>query len=95
MAESAALRVDEVFPEQPLRRWIMRVPYPVRFLFASRPSLTSMGKAQPSKPPGCRHVGRRPSGGCLTQPNDPAMTPFGCDVSGAAVVAADRVGGGA
>jgi ribosomal protein S27E len=36
MAESAALLVDEVFPEQPIRQWVLSVPYPLRFLFASR-----------------------------------------------------------
>ena len=51
MAESAALLVDEVFPEQPvpkalaalagqaLRQWVLSVPYPLRFLFASRPDV--------------------------------------------------------
>ncbi len=36
MAESAALLVDEVFPEWPVRQWVLSVPYPLRFLFASR-----------------------------------------------------------
>jgi len=39
MAESAALLVDEVFPEQPARQWVVSVPYPLRFLFASRPEV--------------------------------------------------------
>ncbi len=39
MAESAALLVDEVFPEQPVRQWVLSFPYPLRFLFASRPAL--------------------------------------------------------
>ena len=39
MAESAALRVDEVFPEQPVRQWVLSVPYPLRFLFARRPEV--------------------------------------------------------
>jgi hypothetical protein len=39
MAESAALLVDEVFPEQPVRQWVLSVPYPLRFLFASRPEV--------------------------------------------------------
>lgn len=30
MAESAALLVDEVFPEQPVRQWVLSVPYPLR-----------------------------------------------------------------
>ena len=32
MAESAGLLVDEVFPEQPVRQWVLSVPYPLRFL---------------------------------------------------------------
>jgi ribosomal protein S27E len=39
MAETAALLVDEVFPEQPVRQWVLSVPYPLRFLFASRPDI--------------------------------------------------------
>ena len=41
MAESAALLVDEVFPEQPVRQWALSFPYPLRFLFASRPAIMS------------------------------------------------------
>ena len=36
---SVALLVDEVFPEQPVRQWVLSVPYPLRFLFASRPAI--------------------------------------------------------
>ena len=39
MAESAALLVDEVFPEQPVRQWVLSFPFPLRFLFASRPAI--------------------------------------------------------
>ena len=39
MVESAALLVDEVFPEQPVRQWVLSVPYPLRFLFARRPEV--------------------------------------------------------
>jgi hypothetical protein len=39
MAKSAALLVDEVFPEQPVRQWVLSVPYPLRFLFARRPEV--------------------------------------------------------
>ena len=39
MAESAALLVDEVFPEQPVRQWVLSVPFSLRFLFASRPEV--------------------------------------------------------
>ncbi len=39
MAEAAALLVDEVLPEQPVRQWVLSFPYPLRYLFASRPEL--------------------------------------------------------
>ena len=39
MAESAALLVDVVLPEQPVRQWVLSVPYPLRFLFANRPEV--------------------------------------------------------
>ncbi len=42
MAESAALLVDEVLPNQPMRQWVLSFPFQLRFLFASRPEL--MGK---------------------------------------------------
>lgn len=41
MTESAALLVDEVFPEQPIRQWVLSFPYPLRFLFARRPGVMS------------------------------------------------------
>ena len=40
MAESAALLVDEVFPHQPVRQWVLSFPFQLRFLFASRPAIT-------------------------------------------------------
>jgi len=42
-AESAALPVDEVLPHEPMRQWVLSVPFPLRFLFASEPKI--MGKA--------------------------------------------------
>lgn len=42
MAETAALLVDEVFPQRPIRQWVLSFPYPLRFLFATRPAV--MGK---------------------------------------------------
>jgi hypothetical protein len=39
MAESAALLVNAVFPEQPVCQWVLRFPYPLPFLFASRPPI--------------------------------------------------------
>jgi hypothetical protein len=40
MAESAALLVDEVFPEQPTRQWVLSFPFQLRFIcrFAPHPS---------------------------------------------------------
>ena len=42
MADSATLLVDEVLPHQPMRQWVLSVPFPLRFLFASNPRV--MGK---------------------------------------------------
>jgi len=39
MAESAALLVDEILPEQPIRQWVLSFPFQLRFLFASRPEI--------------------------------------------------------
>ncbi len=36
---SAALLVDEVLPEQPMRQWVLSFPFQLRFLFASRPEI--------------------------------------------------------
>ncbi|MEN1933965.1 transposase zinc-binding domain-containing protein [Escherichia coli] len=36
MAESAALLVDEVLPEQPMRQWVLSFPFQLRFLFGGR-----------------------------------------------------------
>lgn len=37
MADSAAPLVDEILPHQPMRQWVLSVPFPLRFLFASNP----------------------------------------------------------
>ena len=68
MAESAALLVDEIFPAQPVRQWVLSFPYPLRFLFASRPAImgqvlgivyrciaTHLIKAAPAHPCAPRH----------------------------------------
>ena len=39
MADSAALLVDEILPHQPIRQWVLSVPFPLRFLFASNPKV--------------------------------------------------------
>ena len=41
MVESAALLVDEVLPEKPIRQWVLSVPFPLRWLFASAPEMLS------------------------------------------------------
>ena len=43
MADSAALLVDEILPHRPMREWVLSVPFPLRFLFASQPAV--MGQA--------------------------------------------------
>ena len=41
MVESSALLVDSVLPRQPIRQWILSVPFPLRWLFASEPRILS------------------------------------------------------
>ncbi|BFO05845.1 IS91-like element ISVsa3 family transposase [Pseudomonas guariconensis] len=41
MAESARHLVDEVFGPRPVRQWVLSFPYPLRFLFASKPEAIS------------------------------------------------------
>jgi ribosomal protein S27E len=41
MVESAALLVNEVLPAVPMRQWVLSVPFPLRFLFASDPASMS------------------------------------------------------
>jgi len=39
MADSAALLVDDILPHQTMRQWVLSVPFPLRFLFASNPDV--------------------------------------------------------
>jgi len=41
MADSAAHLVDEVLPKRPIRQWVLNVPYPLRFLFATNAQVMS------------------------------------------------------
>jgi hypothetical protein len=41
MVESAALLLDKVFPEVPIRQWVLSFPFQLRFLLARFPELTS------------------------------------------------------
>ena len=38
LVETAALLVDAILPWQPLRQWVLSVPFPLRFLFATEPA---------------------------------------------------------
>ena len=42
IAESAALLVDDILPDAPVRQWVLSFPYALRFLFATRPA--AMGR---------------------------------------------------
>jgi hypothetical protein len=39
MAESARHLVDDVFGPRPVRQWVLSVPFPLRWLFASKPDV--------------------------------------------------------
>jgi len=41
MTESSALLIDNVLPRQPMRQWVLSVPFPLRLLFASKPEVMS------------------------------------------------------
>ena len=39
MAEGAALLVDDVLPREPMRQWVLSVPFASRYLFATDPAV--------------------------------------------------------
>ena len=41
MAETAALLLDDVLPRQPVRQWVLSLPFALRYLLASRPELVT------------------------------------------------------
>lgn len=41
MAETAALLVDEVLPRQPIRQWVLSLPFALRYLLATRPEVVT------------------------------------------------------
>jgi len=41
MVESAAMLVDSILPQQPIRQWVLSLPFPLRWLFASEPRVLS------------------------------------------------------
>jgi len=45
MADSAALLVDDILPPLPMRQWVLSLPFPLRFLFASNPRVMTRALA--------------------------------------------------
>ncbi len=41
MVETAALLVDEVLPHQPIRQWVLSLPFALRYLLATRPEVVT------------------------------------------------------
>jgi len=41
MVETAALLVDNVLPQQPVRQWVLSLPFALRYLLATRPELVT------------------------------------------------------
>jgi len=41
LVESAAHLIDHVFPEAPVRQWVLTFPFPLRFLLAAHPEALS------------------------------------------------------
>ena len=39
MAKGAALLVDEVLPREPMRQWVLSVPFALRYVFATNPAV--------------------------------------------------------
>jgi ribosomal protein S27E len=45
MAETAALLVDDVLPRQPVRQWVLSLPFALRYLLATRPEVITQASA--------------------------------------------------
>lgn len=41
MAETAALLVDDALPQQPVRQWVLSMPFALRYLLATRPEVVT------------------------------------------------------
>lgn len=41
MVASAALLVDGILPDTPIRKWVLSLPYDLRFLLANNPGILS------------------------------------------------------
>lgn len=41
MIETSAHLIDHVIPPEPTRQWVLSFPWPLRFLYASRPDVLS------------------------------------------------------
>jgi ribosomal protein S27E len=46
MVETAVLLVDEVLPREPVRQWVLSVPFPLRYLFATDPAALTSGSSR-------------------------------------------------
>ena len=46
MADTAAHLFEHVLPEQPIRQWVLSFPYPLRFLFATRPAVLELKRGR-------------------------------------------------
>jgi hypothetical protein len=46
MAETAALLVDDVLPQQPVRQWVLSLPFALRYLLATRPEVGGHASAR-------------------------------------------------
>lgn len=44
MVDSVAHLVDEVLSKRPIRQWVLGVLYPLRYLFATTPTVVTCGK---------------------------------------------------
>ena len=74
MAETAALLVDELLPRQPIRHWVLSLPFALRYLLATRPEVLTGVLEEPEylvEP--MRHARE------LIYVPDIDMTPFSCD----------------
>ena len=85
MAEGAALLVDEVLPREPMRQWVLSVPFALRYLFAT--DLVVMGQVRGIvtraignhliKAAGCHHATAQTGAVTLIERARPCARPCG------------------
>ncbi len=56
MTDSAAHLIDEVLPKRPIRQWVLSVPFPLRFLFATNPKVMSHESSVDHCAPGDKYI---------------------------------------